>query len=111
MNTWLSDLEANKARIIADRARTAVEAMPWDAPVLAMPARATSEDYRLAVGLPPARGGDDPAVPIRVVRVAQGAYRVACLRCRVQSGAMGWAGANNAAITHRCRHVREDLAG
>ena len=108
--TWFSDLEANKARIIADRARTAVEATPWDAPILALPSRPTSEDYRLAVGLPPARGGDDPAVPIRVVRVGQGAYRVACLRCRVQSGAMGWHEANRATITHRCRHASEDRA-
>ncbi|MGO9964459.1 MAG: hypothetical protein ACLPUG_13675 [Acidimicrobiales bacterium] len=87
---------------------TLVSMAPRDAPALALPARPSAADYRQAVGLAPARGGDDPAVPISLERLGWDRYRVTCHCCRTRTETLTWQGANSAAIAHRCAHARAD---
>jgi hypothetical protein len=81
-----------------------VAMQPWDAPILALPANAA--DYRSAVGLGPARGGEGGFV--HYVRLGRDRFRVDCAVCKSSTGLMTWKGANAAGIAHQCVHARHD---
>jgi hypothetical protein len=86
---------------------TLVSMAPWDVPALALPARPSAADYRQAVGLAPARGGEG-GVPISLTRLGWDAYRVTCLVCRTRTEVLTWQGANGAAVAHRSAHARAE---
>jgi hypothetical protein len=88
-------------------APTLVSLAPWDRPALQLPARPSAADYRQAVGLAPARGGEG-GVPITLARLEKDRYKVTCHTCRTSTGLLTWQGANSAGIAHRCAHSRQD---
>ena len=83
-----------------------VAMMPWDRAGLALPARPNAADYRSAIGLGPARGGEGGFV--HYVRLGRDRFRVDCAVCKSSTGLMTWKGANAAGIAHQCVHARHD---